>query len=41
VLTSAHAFARLVTSCLPTVATAHEVLADAAGLAARARQPGT
>lgn len=38
VTTSASAFARLVTQCLPAVAAAHEVLTDAAGLAARARQ---
>jgi hypothetical protein len=38
VTTSASAVARLVSRCLPDVAAAHEVLTDAAGLAARARQ---
>ncbi len=40
VATSAQAFARLVQECLPAVAAAHELLTDAAGLAARARQTG-
>ena len=41
VLTSASAFTRLVAQCLPELAATHEVLTDAAGLAARARQTGT
>ncbi len=38
VTTSANAYARLVTACLPDLAAAHEMLTDPAGLAARARQ---
>jgi hypothetical protein len=41
VATSAQAFTRLVRQCLPAVAATHELLTDAAGLAARARQTAT